>query len=56
MITEEIDNEDLDTTGVLDDIDIIIPNSIKESKIVFEKVVDNSIVCDNCVWTWKIKD
>ena len=55
-VEEEIDNEDLDTTGVLDDIDIIIPNSIKESKIVFEKVVDNSIVCDDCGWTWKIKD
>jgi hypothetical protein len=54
-VEEEIDNEDLDidTTGVLDDIDIIIP---KESKIIFEKVVDDSIVCDNCGWTWKIKD
>ena len=57
-VEEELDNEelDIDTTDVLDDIDIIIPNSIKESKIVFEKVVDNSIVCDNCGWTWKIKD
>ena len=54
-VEEEIDNEDLDIdiTGVLDDIDIIIP---KESKIIFEKVVDDSIVCDNCGWTWKIKD
>jgi len=54
-VEEEIDNEDLDidTTGVLDDIDIIIP---KESKIVFEKVVGDSIVCDGCSWTWKIKD
>jgi len=32
------------------------PNSVREPKIVFEKVVDDSIVCDNCGWTWKIKD
>jgi hypothetical protein len=33
-----------------------IPNSAREPKIVFEKVVGDSIVCDNCGWTWKIKD
>jgi phosphopantetheine adenylyltransferase len=32
------------------------PNSAREPKIVFEKVVGNSIVCDDCGWTWKIKD
>jgi hypothetical protein len=32
------------------------PNSAREPKIVFEKVVGDSIVCDNCGWTWKIKD
>jgi hypothetical protein len=25
-------------------------------KLVFEKTVGDSIVCDNCGWTWKIKD
>jgi hypothetical protein len=25
-------------------------------KLVFEKTVGDSIVCDNCDWTWKIKD
>ena len=25
-------------------------------KLVFEKTVGDSIVCDNCEWTWKIKD
>jgi hypothetical protein len=32
------------------------PNSAREPKIVFEKVVGDSIVCDGCGWTWKIKD
>jgi len=25
-------------------------------KLVFEKIVGDSIVCDNCGWTWKIED
>ena len=25
-------------------------------KLVFEKIQDNSIVCDSCGWSWKIKD
>jgi cytidyltransferase-like protein len=25
-------------------------------KLVFEKIQDDSIVCDNCGWTWKIED
>ena len=29
--------------------------SLNENK-VFEKIEGNSIVCDNCGWTWKIKD
>ena len=32
------------------------PNSAREPKIVFEKVQGDSIVCDNCGWTWKIED
>ena len=32
------------------------PNSAREPKIVFEKVQGDSIVCDDCGWTWKIKD
>lgn len=32
------------------------PNSAREPKIVFEKVQGDSIVCDGCGWTWKIKD
>jgi hypothetical protein len=26
------------------------------SKLVFEKVQDDSIICDDCGWTWKIED
>ena len=26
------------------------------TKLVFEKIQGDSIVCDNCGWTWKIKD
>ena len=32
------------------------PNSAREPKIVFEKVQGDSIICDDCGWTWKIKD
>ena len=32
------------------------PNSAREPKIVFEKVQGDSIVCDDCGWTWKIAD
>jgi hypothetical protein len=27
-----------------------------DEKLVFEKIQGDSIICDNCDWTWKIKD
>jgi len=33
-----------------------IPNNVREPKIVFEKIQGDSIVCDDCGWTWEIED
>jgi nicotinic acid mononucleotide adenylyltransferase len=49
------DNERINTVvakTIMRKKNFLTPNK----KLVFEKTVGDSIVCDNCGWTWKIKD